>query len=147
MNCTKEFYMNQALKLAKIAFKKNEVPIGAVIVKQNKIIAKGYNKRNKTKNAVYHAEIIAIQKACKKLKDWRLEDCDIYVTALPCPMCAGAIVNARIKKVFYGATNDNQYLLNEILSKSSLNHVTDCEGDILEKPCSEILKNFFKSKR
>ena len=147
MDITKEYFMNEALLLAKKACKKDEVPIGAVIVKDNKIIAKGYNMRNKSKNAVHHAEIIAIQKACKKNKDWRLENCEMYVTTVPCPMCAGAIVNARIKKVYYGATNDNFEIFEDILRKSSLNHVTESEGGVLEDCCASILKNFFKNKR
>ena len=147
MKYSNDYFMQQALLMAEKAYKKNEVPIGAIIVKNNKIIAKAYNKRNKTKNAVHHAEIIAIEKACKKLKEWRLQNCVMYVTTLPCPMCAGAIVNARLEKVYYGATNENVDLFNQIMSKSSLNHNTLYEGKILEQQCSDILKNFFKKKR
>lgn len=143
----KEYFMNQALLLAQKAFKKNEVPIGVVIVKNEKIISKAYNKRNKTKNAVHHAEIIAVEKACKKLKDWRLEGCEMYVTTLPCPMCAGAIVNSRISFVYYGATNQNSDLFVQIMENSSLNHKTKFEGGVLQEKCSQILKDFFKNKR
>lgn len=99
----KEVYMALALKEAEKAFLKGEVPIGVVIVKDGKIISKAHNTRRKSKNAVNHAEIIAIQKACKRLKDWRLENAEIYVTLEPCPMCAGAIANARIKECYFGA--------------------------------------------
>ena len=147
MENSKVYFMEQALKQAYKAFLKNEVPIGAVIVKNNKIIGVGYNKRNKSKLATRHAEIIAIEKACKKNKDWRLENCEMYVTAIPCPMCAGAIVNSRIKTVYFGATNENSEIFCNIMSNSYLNHKTNFEGGLLEKECSDILKKFFKNKR
>lgn len=143
-------FMTNALKNANKAFELGEVPIGAVIVKNGKIISSGYNKREKSKNAVNHAEIVAITKACKKLGDWRLDGCEIYVTLEPCPMCAGAILNSRIKKVFYGAKDktsaDN--LFETIVSSQRLNHT--CEFEQLleyEKPCADLLSKFFKSKR
>ena len=109
-------FMIEALKEAKKAYKKNEVPVGAVIVKNGKIIAKGRNKREKTQNALHHAEVIAINKACKKLKSWRLDDAEIYVTLEPCPMCAGAIANARIKKVIYSAQDaSNNEEINKLI--------------------------------
>ena len=120
--------MNLALEMAKKAYKKDEVPIGAVIIKNNKVIAKGYNKREKTQNAILHAEVDAIIKACKKLKSWRLDDCEMYVTLKPCPMCAGAIVNARIKTVYYGATdtNDDEKLFEKIMENNlKLNNKTN----------------------
>ncbi len=142
--------MEEAIRLAKKANSKKEVPIGAVIVRNDKIISRGFNKREKSKNALNHAEIIAINKACKKLKEWRLENCTLYVTLEPCPMCAGAIANARIKKIFYGAkektSNDN--LFEKILTSNRLNH--KCEIEQLteyEKTCSSILTEFFKNKR
>ena len=142
--------MEEAIRLAKKANSKKEVPIGAVIVRNDKIISRGFNKREKSKNALNHAEIIAINKACKKLKEWRLENCTLYVTLEPCPMCAGAIANARIKKIFYGAkektSNDN--LFEKILTSNRLNH--KCESEQLteyEKTCSSILTEFFKNKR
>ena len=95
-------FMNEAIKQAKISLRLEEVPIGCVIVKDGKIVARGRNKREKTQNALLHAEIDAINKACKKLGSWRLDGCEIYVTLAPCPMCAGAIANARIKKAVYG---------------------------------------------
>ena len=102
-----EFYMGLALKQAKKALKHNEVPVGAIIVKDNKIISQAYNKREKNKDVTKHAEIIAISKACKKLKNWRLDDCVLYVTMEPCMMCSGAIEQSRIKKIVYGVKNDN----------------------------------------
>ena len=98
-------YMRQALKNAKKAFKINEIPVGCVIVCENKIISQGYNQRNKKNNVLYHAEIIAINKACKKINDWRLENCILYSTLEPCAMCAGAILQARIKKIIFGCHN------------------------------------------
>ena len=143
-------FMEEAIRLAKKANSKKEVPIGAVIVRNDKIISRGFNKREKSKNALNHAEIIAINKACKKLKEWRLENSTLYVTLEPCPMCAGAIANARIKKIFYGAkektSNDN--LFEKILTSNRLNH--KCEIEQLteyEKTCSSILTEFFKNKR
>ncbi len=142
--------MEEAIKQAKIALKKEEVPIGAVVVKDGKIVSKGYNKRERKKNALMHAEIEAINKACKKLKDWRLENCEIYVTLEPCPMCAGAIVNSRIKKIIFGAkdktSQDN--LFEKIVSSTRLNHT--CEYEQLfeyEKECSKLLTEFFKKRR
>lgn len=143
-------FMEEALKQARTALKKQEVPIGAVVVKDGKIIARGYNKREKSKNALMHAEVIAINNACKKLKDWRLENCEIYVTLEPCPMCAGAILNARISKIFYGAkdktSSDN--IFQNIISSTRLNHNSEIVFlDEYEKECSELLTQFFKSKR
>lgn len=145
-----EKYLSEALKEANKSLKKNEVPIGAVIVKDGKIIAKGHNMREKKKNALLHAEIIAINKACKKLRSWRLENCEIYVTLEPCPMCAGAIANARIKKVVFGAhektSTDN--LCEKILTSTRLNHKCELVFDKdMEEECSRVLTNFFKNKR
>ncbi len=145
-----EKFMKSALKEAQKAFGLGEVPIGAVIVLNGKVIAKGYNKRNATKNAVNHAEIIAINKACKKLGDWRLENAEMYVTLEPCPMCAGAIANSRIKKVYFGAyeRKSGAVLSNfRILFSHGLNHVAEVEGGLLEGECSALIKNFFKNKR
>ncbi|MBR5191896.1 MAG: tRNA adenosine(34) deaminase TadA [Clostridia bacterium] len=146
----KEKFMRLAIKEAQKAEKKDEVPIGAVIVKDGKVIARAYNKRESKQLATAHAEILAIDKASKKLKSWRLDGAELYVTLEPCPMCAGAIVNARIKKVYFGATEEKsgsaQSKFN-ILTESGLNHVTEYEGGILSEECSNLIKNYFKNKR
>ena len=142
--------MKKALKLAYKAGNEGEVPIGAVIVLNGVVIASAYNKRNLSKDASAHAEILAIRKACKKVGDWRLEDAEMYVTLEPCPMCSGAIVNSRIKKVYFGAyeRKSGAVMSNyRILFSGSLNHKVDAEGGILENECSEVLKKFFKEKR
>ena len=141
-------FMNEAVKMAKKALAEDEVPIGAVIVKDDKIISKGYNKREKSQDATKHAEIIAIEKACKKLGSWRLENATIFVTLEPCPMCAGAIANARIKTLVYGAkeksSSDN--LCDAILSSNRLNHKTEIVFQENQECCT-LLEQFFKSKR
>ena len=141
-------FIEMALSEARKALKKDEVPIGAVIVKDGKVIAKGHNRREKSQNALRHAEIEAINKACKKLKSWRLDGCDIIVTLEPCPMCAGAIVNARIRKVYYCCcqTTSEDDLFRQILESSRLNHKTQIEF-IENKECQRLLTDFFKSKR
>lgn len=143
-------YMKVALDEAKKSYDKGEIPIGAVIVQNNRIIAKAHNDREKSQIATHHAEIIAIEKACKKLKSWRLDDCEMYVSLIPCPMCAGAIVNSRIKKVYYGAkeTNTNDCIMIEAILNNGirLNHKTEIEfKENLQ--CSAILSKFFKEKR
>lgn len=143
-------FMKIALKEAKKAYSLGEVPIGAVIVKGDRVIAKAYNKRNTKNLATAHAEILAIEKACKKLNDWRLDDCEMYVSLEPCPMCAGAIVNSRLTKLYFGAyeRKSGSVLSNyQILFNNGLNHTLDAEGGIMEKECSTLLKEFFKSKR
>lgn len=144
-----EKYMNEALKEAKKAEKIGEVPIGAVIVKDDKIIARAYNLRETKMNSLKHAEIIAIDKACKKLGNFRLENCDIYVTVEPCLMCAGAIVQSRIKKVYFG-TPDEKY--GAVLSVANAfdiksNHKVDVEHGICKYECESIIKDFFKKLR
>lgn len=144
-----ERFMKEALAQAHKAMKKDEVPIGAVIVCDGKIIAKAHNLRNKSQNAINHAEIIAINKACKKLKSWRLENCDIYVTLEPCPMCAGAILNARINNLYFGAYDKTSAdrLLDTILSSNRLNHKIVYKGGVMEKECADIISTFFENKR
>lgn len=144
-----EKFMKEAIKQAQKALQQDEVPIGAVIVKDGKVISRAYNTRNKTQNAINHAEIIAITKACKKLNSWRLEDCDIYVTLEPCTMCAGAILNARIKNLYYGAydkTSKND-ILSIIMQDDRLNHKTNIQGGIQECQCAKLLTDFFSNKR
>ena len=143
-------FMNEAKKEALKALKKNEVPIGAVLVKNGKIIGRGHNCREKKQNAIKHAEIIAIEKACKHEKSWRLDECEIYVTLEPCPMCAGAIANARIKKLVFGAeektSGDN--LCRAILTCTRLNHKVEIVIDERNKEeCAQLLSTFFKNRR
>ena len=142
--------MEKAIAEAQKANACGEVPIGAVIVKDGKIIAKGYNKRQTTKNALHHAELIAIDKACKKIGDWRLENCQMYVTLEPCPMCAGAIIGSRIEKVFFAAKDKTAEdgLFEKIISSPRLNHTcTSKQLTEYEDACAKMLTTFFKSKR
>lgn len=126
-----------------------EIPIGAVIVKDNKIIARAHNTREKSQIATHHAEILAIEKACKKLKSWRLDDCDIYVTLEPCPMCAGAILNARIRNVFYAVQDtENGGHSRFDMFENTMNHSTCCIHEKeFEEENKELIKNFFKNRR
>lgn len=135
-----EKYMKIALKQAEKALKYNEVPVGCVIVKNNKIIAKAYNKKEKTKNVIQHAEIIAISKACKKIKNWRLDNCEIYITMEPCMMCSGAIEQSRIKKIIYGAKNENYGFTEKIKNIEIISQI--CENE-----CKKIVQMFFKKRR
>lgn len=143
-------YMSLALLQAQKAFKKDEVPVGAVIVKNGKVIAQAYNKREKKQNALYHAELLAIDKACKKLKTFRLTDCELYVTLEPCPMCAGAIINARLKQVVFGAYDKKRGCVGSIynlLQDDRFNHNPQVVGGVMEQQCAELMSNFFKTKR
>lgn len=146
----KERYMKQAILQAKKAEKIDEVPIGCVIVYQDKVIARGYNRRNIDKNTLSHAEMNAIRKASKKLGDWRLEDCELYVTLEPCQMCAGAIVQSRIKKVYIGCMNPKAGCAGSVLNLLQIqkfNHQVEIESGILEEECSTMLSEFFKGLR
>lgn len=143
-------FMKEALKEARKAYQEDEVPIGAVIVKDGKIIARGHNNREKSQNAIKHGEIIAIEKACKKLKSWRLDNLELYVTLEPCPMCAGAIANARIAKVVYGCkeTSSQDELCEKILTSLRLNHKVEIVyDDRHSEEIAALLGNFFTSKR
>lgn len=145
-----EKYMRQALRLAKKAASLDEVPIGCVIVYQDKIIARGYNRRNTDKSTLAHAEIIAIRKASKVIGDWRLEDCTMYVTLEPCQMCAGAIVQARIPKVVMGTMNAKAGCAGSvinILQMEGFNHRVEIVKGVLEEECKSIMKEFFKELR
>lgn len=145
-----EEFMEMALKEAKKAYKQGEVPVGAVIVKNGKVISKAYNKTKQKKNATAHAEILAIDGACKKLKNERLVDTEMYITLEPCAMCAGAIVQARIPKVIIGTRDFKSGAANTVLNvleNEKLNHRAGFTFGILEKECSEILKTFFKELR
>ncbi len=145
-----EKYMRQALRLAKKAASLDEVPIGCVIVYQDKIIARGYNRRNTDKSTLAHAEIIAIKKASKVIGDWRLEDCTMYVTLEPCQMCAGAIVQARIPKVVMGTMNAKAGCAGSvinILQMEGFNHRVEIVKGVLEEECKSIMQEFFKELR
>lgn len=145
-----EQYMLRALKEAKKAALKDEVPIGAVIVKDDVIISCGHNIKEAKKNPLCHAEIVAINKACNKLKSWRLEGCDIYVTLEPCAMCAGAIIQARIKRIIFGAYDAKAGCcgtLYNLPSDTRFNHRSEVTGGVLKEECASLLTEFFKSKR
>ena len=145
-----EKYMKEALKQAKKAYALGEVPIGCVIVHQGKVIGRGYNRRNTDKNTLAHAEITAINKASKRIGDWRLEECTMYVTLEPCQMCAGAIIQARIPQVVMGCMNPKAgcagSILN-ILEMPQFNHQATVVRGVLEQECSEMLKLFFTQLR
>lgn len=147
---TDEKYMRAAIVQAKKASAIGEVPIGCVIVYENKIIARGYNRRTIDKNVLSHAEINAIKKACKIIGDWRLEGCTMYVTLEPCPMCAGAIVQARISRVVIGCMNQKAGCAGSILDmlhESRFNHQVETETGVLGDDCSHMMKEFFKELR
>lgn len=142
-------FMTRAIELAKMAADQGEVPVGAVVVKEGKIIGEGYNMREQKCNALSHAETEAINNACKTLGDWRLDDCTIYVTLEPCPMCAGAIINARIKEIVFGAYDLNMGCLDSVTNLSALPFAagTTVYGGIKEDECKQLLTNFFKEVR
>jgi tRNA(adenine34) deaminase len=144
-----ERFMKASLSEAKKAAAKGETPVGAVIVKDGKIIARAHNLRESKKNALCHAEISAINKASKKLGGWRLIGCELYVTLEPCPMCAGAIINSRIEKVFFGAYDKKAGSASSVIDLFALpyNHSPEVRGGIMEKECGEILTDFFKDLR
>ena len=145
-----EIYMREAVNEAKKAFELDETPIGAVIVQDGKIIGRGYNRRNSEKNPLCHAEIIAINEAAKYIGDWRIENCTIYVTVEPCPMCAGAIVQARIPTVLFGTENVKAGCCGSVLNlmqQEKLNHRAEVISDVLKEECSSLMKEFFKNMR
>ena len=141
-------FMKVALEEAMVARELDEVPVGAVIVKDGQVVARGHNLRENTKDATMHAEIVAIRQACEKIGDWRLEDCDIYVTLEPCPMCMGAILNSRVARVYYGAYDikwgacGSRYDLRE-----GCYHKVEVTGGVLNEQCAKILGDYFKEKR
>lgn len=143
----KEKYMKIALEEAKKSFKKREVPVGCVIVSNNKIIAKAHNLKEKKKSSLAHAELIAIARANKKIKNWRLNDCDIYITMEPCPMCASAIKQSRISNVYYGVKNKNNKETTSILESIDINNPISVKSGLLENECKVLVQDFFKGKR
>ena len=145
-----EKYMSVALKEAQKAVILDEVPVGAIIVKDDKIIARVHNLREKSNDPTSHAEINAIRKACKKLNSWRLEDCTIYVTVEPCSMCAGALLQCRIGRIVYGTLDPKGGAIEsslELFKAKNINHHPQIEGGVLKEECSSIISSYFKSKR
>ena len=145
-----ELYMKEALKEAELATLEDEVPIGCVIVCNDKIIARSHNQREITNNPLGHAETLAIKKASEVLNDWQLVDCELYVTIEPCIMCAGAIIQSRIKKVVYGAHDYKGGAFGSsinVLEAKDINHHPEVISGVLEKECQEVIKNYFKTKR
>lgn len=143
-------YMEQAIIEAGKASEIGEVPVGAVMVCNGEIIARAHNLREKNNNALAHAEIIVIDEACKRLNSWRLDGCELYVTLEPCPMCAGAIINARIGTVYFGAYDSKGGACGSVVDlfkKGSFNHSPTVYGGIMEEACEEVLKDFFKKLR
>ena len=143
----KEKFMKEAIKQAKKAYDKEEIPVGAVIVKDGKIIARGYNKKEEKKHTTQHAEIIAIQKASRKIGAWRLQDCEMYVTLEPCAMCTGALIQARLKRVYIGTMDPKTGACGSVLNlleDYKFNHKVEVETNIMQKECEKILKDFFK---
>lgn len=142
--------MREALRQAKRAASLGEMPVGAVIVRDGEIISRAYNRRETKKNALYHAEITAIERACKKLGGWRLPRCEMYVTLEPCPMCAGAILNSRIEHVYYGASDEKSGCCGSkinLLDMNLCNYTVTVTGGILENECRDIIKKFFRNLR
>ena len=149
-NNINEKFMKEALKQAEKAYEKLEVPVGAVIVKDNKIIARAYNQKETKNNTINHAEILAIEKASKKLNSWRLLDCEMYVTLEPCSMCTGALIQSRIKKVYIGAMDKKTGACGSVLNlleDYKFNHKVEVETGVLKNECEEILKRFFRELR
>lgn len=144
-----EEFMYLAIEQAKSAYKIKEVPIGAVVIKDGEVVGAGYNRRETGKNALYHAEIIAIDEACRKLGGWRLWQCELYVTMEPCPMCAGAILNSRLKRVVYGCEDKKAGSVKSVINLFDLpyNHKPECTGGVLSDECSELLSDFFRELR
>ena len=145
-----EKFMKEAIKEAKKAYEKDEVPVGAVIVKDGKIIARAHNLKEKKIDTTCHAEILAIKKASKKLNSWRLENCEMYVTLEPCSMCAGALIQSRIKKVYIGTMDYKTGACGSVfnlLKDYTFNHKVECETGILKEECEIILQDFFKELR
>ena len=145
-----ELYMLEALKEAELAYQEDEVPIGCVIVLNDKIIARSHNQRDKSHNPLGHAETLAIKEASEKINDWQLVDCDLYVTIEPCLMCAGAIIQSRIKRVIFGADDLKGGAFGsslDVMEAKNINHHPEIVKGVLKDECSQIIKNYFKSKR
>lgn len=145
-----ERFMREAIRQAKKAAKLGEMPVGAVIVRNGEIISRGYNKRETKKNALLHAEIIAVERACKKLGGWRLPECEIYVTLEPCPMCAGAILNSRIDRVYFGAYDPKSGCAGSrinLMDMNLCNYTAEVMGGVMQEECAGLIKEFFRELR
>ena len=146
----REYFMKKAIAAAKRAAKRDEVPVGAVIVKDGEVIAVAGNRKERENCAVYHAEIVAIKKACRKLDNWYLDGCEMYVTLEPCPMCAGALINSRLDKLYFGAYDPKAGCcgsLCNLVEDGRFNHTLKVEGGILKEECAALLSDYFKQKR
>lgn len=145
----REEYMRKALAMARLALPAGDVPVGAVVVKDGDIIGRGHNRREKNDDALAHAEVEAIREACAALGSWRLNGCSLYVTLEPCPMCAGAVVNARLDAVYYGAKDDKAGCCGSVLNlfEEGFNHKPRVYGGILEEECAALLQEFFQKLR
>ncbi|MEG1499543.1 MAG: nucleoside deaminase [Clostridia bacterium] len=145
-----EEFMMVAFKEAEKAFKKGEIPIGACVVKDGKVLAKAHNNREKSQNALNHAEMICIRAACKKLRSWRLDGCTLFVTLEPCPMCAGACLNARISKVVFGANESRSGFFGSVFDvscKNILNHNIEVKSGVMQSECGDLVRKFFFERR
>ena len=144
-----ETYMKEALRLAREAYEMGEIPVGAVVVKDGEIIGRGHNLRESAHSAVAHAEVLAIEQACKKLGNWRLSGCVLYVTMEPCPMCAGALINSRIDRVVFGCKDRAAGCLGSVINfnRYPFNHAFAAESGVCEEECAELLVRFFEDKR
>lgn len=145
-----ERFMRMAIEIAKKAVYFDEVPVGAVIVKNGEVVGRGDNRKERENNAVYHAEIVAINDACKTLGNWWLEDCEMYVTLEPCAMCSGAMINSRIKALYFGAYDEKSGACGSkvnLMQKGLFNHDIEVEGGCLKDDCAKLLSTFFKNKR
>ena len=141
-------FMRAAIARAKKGLKRGEVPVGAVIVADGKVVSSGYNRRTETQTALSHAEMYAIDRACKKFKSWRLPECDLYVTLEPCPMCMGAALNARVRKIYFGAYEQTgRSLTAELANANLLNHRVEVTGGVLQEECAAVLTSFFTEMR
>jgi len=142
-------FMAEALRLAKIAYGNGDVPVGCVVVLNGEIVGRGYNKREKDTSVSAHAEIVAMEDACKSVNSWHLSDCELYVTLEPCPMCAGAIINSRIKKVYYGTKDEHMGACGSVINlfEEGFGHHPAVYGGIMKEECLELLQSFFKALR
>lgn len=146
----KEYFMKKAIAAAKRAEAKDEVPVGAVIVRDGEMIAAACNRKERENCAVFHAEIVAIRKACRKLGNWYLDGCEMYVTLEPCPMCAGALINSRLDKLYFGAYDPKAGCagsLYDLLRDGRFNHTLEVEGGVMKEECAALLSGYFRKKR